>query len=93
MTDEARVKRNFNEREKMSVRDRPQRHITAGNWLLPEACRLKKISEPVFKTSQFPLLNLRKQKKNPEKNNISGHLNKSEEDGHIFMFQHKLTQR
>lgn len=59
MTEQMKVKKNFNEGEKMTGGDRSQQHITAGNWLLPEAFSMKKIFEPVFQ-NLFPFVRLLK---------------------------------
>lgn len=48
--------------------DRPQQHITAGNWSLPEAFSLRKIFEPVFQNLPISFIKLVKflQEKNSE---------------------------
>lgn len=48
MTAQMKVKKSFNERGKMRGRDRFLQHITAGNWLLPEAFSVRNIFEPDF---------------------------------------------
>lgn len=86
MTEQTKVKKNFNEREKMRGRDRPQQHITAGNWLLPEAFSVRKIFEPVFQNLSISFIKLVKFSHEMWILDIPI---RAERDDSVFSFQHK----
>ncbi len=90
MTEQTKVKKNFNEWEKMRGRGRPQPHITAGNWLLPEAFSLRKIFEPVFQNLSISFIKLVKFSQGKWILDIPI---RAERDHSVFSFQHKETQR
>lgn len=84
-----RLRKNFNEREKMRGRDGSQKHITAGNLLLPEAFSLRKLFEPVFQNLLISFVKLVKFSQERWILDIGG---RAERVDVVFSFQHNVTQ-